>query len=137
MTPTSPDQLRWELSPDLHVCLDAAENIVVEVAGKRALVPHPAMAIEALRQAKSAQIGHDILDLNGFELRTALLQLAQDVADLAETQPLDLEEASDERAALAADARRILGIPGPVSEDLEPLPPTPNGIGPAHDTDAG
>lgn len=122
MTLASRDQLRWQLSPDLYLCLDSDESIVVEAVGVRVAVPHPTTMIEAVRQAQAAQIGHVRPDLTDFGVRAALLKLAQDVADLADTEPLDLEEASDERSALAADARQILGLP-PVPEVLEPLPP--------------
>lgn len=124
MIPFSSDQLRWELAPDLHVCLDTAENIVIEAAGRRVAVPHPAMMAEALRQAQAAQIGNPPPDPSSFALRNGLLKLAEEVADLGDTEPADLGEASEVFQSLAAEARTLLGRPGPV-EVLDPLPPFP------------
>lgn len=57
MTPHSPDQLRWQVTPILTLALDAAERSVVEVYGLRAIVPHTTALAESVRQLQSAQRG--------------------------------------------------------------------------------
>jgi hypothetical protein len=123
------DQLRWQLTEDLAICLDVAENIVIEAGTERVAVPHPTMLIEGLRQARSAQLGDDRPDPAIFAMRTALLKFAKQVAD---SDLVSMREASETLADLAADARKLLGLPGP-AEVLDPLPAAfPYGIGPAH-----
>jgi hypothetical protein len=134
--PHDHDQLRWQLTEDLAVCLDVAENIVIEAGTERVAVPHATMLIEGLRQARSAQFGHERPDLASFALRTALLKFAQDIAGVVLPDEIGEdpgcyaecgtcgqdEEAGDTLGRFVQEARALLGI-GPVPEALDALPP--------------
>lgn len=90
------DQLRWQVSPVLFVILDAANQVVTEVLGQRAVVPDARDLAEAAREARVAQYG------SSRPAETALL--AAEIAELAARQRYDAI-----RQHILAAATRQLG----------------------------
>jgi hypothetical protein len=128
------DQLQWQIAPGFTVVLDADNGVVAEVAGQRAPVIRPDMAIEAFRQARVAQGGAGrFAEFRLFEELTVLRAFVQDIAAMRKDgEPDDGGEpydGSDGRAmdlldGIVGQARVLLGIdPKPEPEPLLPLPP--------------